>query len=98
MTFYSESGNSARFYAVSFVIAAIRFCASISPAFGQPRSTDRDNPTTVTANVITDELDGPVSPRPSPCSCSRRWCCRSSGGGGHGTYSIQLTGPITVIR
>jgi len=58
MTFYSESGNSARFYAVSFVIAAIMFSASIRPAFGQQRSTDRDNPTPLTANVITDDLDG----------------------------------------
>ncbi len=58
MNLSSESGNSARFYAMSLVIAAFLFCASISPAFGQERSTDRDNPTPVAANVITDDLDG----------------------------------------
>jgi hypothetical protein len=56
MNSYRES--IARFYAVSLVIAAFLFCASISPAFGQERSTDRDNPTPLTANVITDDLDG----------------------------------------
>ncbi|HEY0765856.1 MAG TPA: hypothetical protein VGD61_25980 [Pyrinomonadaceae bacterium] len=58
MNFNSESGNSARLYAVSLIIAVLLFCASISPSFGQERSTDRDNPTPVTANVITDDLDG----------------------------------------
>ena len=58
MNSYGESGNSARFYATSLFIAAFLFCASISPAFGQERSTDRDNPTPLAANVITDDLDG----------------------------------------
>ena len=56
MNLYSKS--SARFYAASLVITAFLFCASISPAFGQERSTDRDNPTPLTSNVITDDLDG----------------------------------------
>jgi len=58
MNFYGECGNSARLYAVSLVIAAFLLCVSISPVFGLERSTDRDNPTPVTANVITDDLDG----------------------------------------
>jgi len=58
MNLSSESGNSARFYAMSLVIAAFLCLASISPASGQERSTDRDNPTPLTANVITDDLDG----------------------------------------
>jgi|GEM_PF-769138 len=58
MNFYCECGNSARLYAMSLVIAVFLCCASISPVFGQERSTDRDNPTPVTANVITDDLDG----------------------------------------
>ena len=58
MNFTKESGSSARFYAMGLVIAVFLFCASISPAFGQERSTDRDNPTVVTTNVITGDLDG----------------------------------------
>ena len=58
MNLYSAEGKSrSRFYAVSLVTALL-FCASMSAAFGQERSTDRDNPTPVTANVITDDLDG----------------------------------------
>src|SRR5689334_15849358 len=56
MSIYSES--SARLYAVGLVIAVFLIFASMSPAFGQERSTDRDNPTPLTANVVTDELDG----------------------------------------
>ena len=48
----------ARFYAVSLVIAATLFCTSISSAFGQERSTDRDNPTLLNSNKIDDDLDG----------------------------------------
>lgn len=58
MSIYSESGNSARLYAVSLIIAVFLIFASMSPAFGQERSTDRDNPTPLTAKVVTDELDG----------------------------------------
>ena len=43
---------------MSLVIAAFLLCVSISPVVGQERSTDRDNPTPLTANVITDDLDG----------------------------------------
>jgi len=58
MNLYSAEGKSrSRFYAVSLVTALL-FCASMSAAFGQERSTDRDNPTPVAANVITDDLDG----------------------------------------
>ena len=56
MSIYSES--SARFYAVGLIIAVFLIFASMSSAFGQERSTDRDNPTPLTANVVTDELDG----------------------------------------
>lgn len=55
MNLYSKSGSSARFYAVSLVIAAILFCA---PVFGQERSTDRDKPMLLTSNEINDDLDG----------------------------------------
>lgn len=58
MNFNRESGSFARFYAMHLVITAFLFCVSISPAFAQERSTDRDNPTALTANVITDDLDG----------------------------------------
>ena len=58
MSIYSESGNSARLYAVGLIIAVFLIFASMSPAFGQERSTDRDNPTPLTANVVTDDLDG----------------------------------------
>ena len=58
MNLSSGGGSSDRLYAVGLVIAAFLCCASISPAFGQERSTDRDNPTPVAANVITDDLNG----------------------------------------
>lgn len=58
MCIYSESGNSARLYAMGLIIAVFLIFASMSPAFGQERSTDRDNPTPLTAKVVTDELDG----------------------------------------
>jgi len=47
-----------RVYVWSVVIATVLFCASMSAAFGQGRSEDRDNPTPVTSNEITDNLDG----------------------------------------
>jgi len=58
MNFERESRIPVRFYAMRLVIAASLVCASISVSFGQERSTDRDNPTAITANVITDDLDG----------------------------------------
>lgn len=58
MNIYNERGNSALLYTVSLVIAVFFIFASASPAFGQERSTDRDNPTPLTSKVITDELDG----------------------------------------
>lgn len=54
----SDGKSTGRSYAVSVFIIAILACASIGAAFGQERSTDRDNPTAVMAKVITDELDG----------------------------------------
>jgi hypothetical protein len=51
-------GSSTRFYAVSLIIAAILFCASVRVAFGQQRSEDRDNPTVLTSNKVDDDLDG----------------------------------------
>ena len=53
-----KSGIAARFLAIRLVIPALLFCTSMSVAFGQERSTDRDNPTPIAANVITDDLDG----------------------------------------
>lgn len=58
MNLYSESRSSTRFYVVGMVIAAMLLCASISPAFGQERSTDRNNPTLLTSNDVNDDLDG----------------------------------------
>ena len=54
---------SARLYAMCAVIAAMFLCASISPAFGQERSQDRDNPQPLhwskDATIqVTDDLDG----------------------------------------
>ena len=49
------SGVSARTYAF---IATMLLFASISPAFGQERSQDRDNPTLIEGKEITDKLDG----------------------------------------
>ena len=54
----SNGRSFPRFYALCLVVAAILIGTSGSAAFGQERSTDRDNPTPLTANVITDELDG----------------------------------------
>src|SRR6185436_13930323 len=50
--------NYIRFYVWSLLIAAVLLCASISPAFGQERSEDRDKPTLITSNEINDNLDG----------------------------------------
>src|SRR5262245_47529937 len=50
--------NYIRFYVSSLLIAAVLFCASISSAFGQERSEDRDKPTPLTSNEINDNLDG----------------------------------------
>ncbi len=49
--------NYMRSYVWSLLIAAVLFCASLSPAFGQ-RSEDRDNPTSLTSSEINDNLDG----------------------------------------
>lgn len=49
--------NYMRFYVWSLLIAAVLFCASISPAFAQ-RSEDRDKPTPLTSTEINDNLDG----------------------------------------
>lgn len=58
MKFYSESRNSARSYAVGMAIFSVLFCASIRTTLGQERSTDRDHPTMLTSNEISDDLDG----------------------------------------
>ena len=50
--------NYMRFYVSSLLIAAVLFCASISSAFGQERSEDRDKPTPLTSSEINDNLDG----------------------------------------
>jgi hypothetical protein len=80
MNLYSGSGSSARFYAVRLVIAAILFCASISSAFGQQRSTDRNNPTLLTSNEISDDLDG----------SGDEYFCKFSVGAGKLTVAFQV--------
>jgi len=50
--------NYMRIYVWSVVIATVLFCASLGPAFGQGRSEDRDNPTSLTSTEINDNLDG----------------------------------------
>jgi hypothetical protein len=50
-------GQAIRIYATC-VIATMLLSASISPAFGQERSQDRDNPTLLSANELSDDLDG----------------------------------------
>ena len=48
---------SARFFARCMVIGTMLLFASSSPAFGQ-RSQDRDNPTPLSSNELSDDLDG----------------------------------------
>jgi hypothetical protein len=54
----SDGKSTGRFYAVSVFIIAILAFASISAAFGQERSSDRDKPTILTSNKVEDDLDG----------------------------------------
>ena len=54
----ADGKSTGRFYAVSVFIIAILACASISAAFGQERSSDRDKPTLLTSNKVDDDLDG----------------------------------------
>ena len=54
----ADGKSTGRFYAVSVFIIAILACASISVAFGQERSSDRDKPTLLTSNKVDDDLDG----------------------------------------
>ena len=51
-------GNTARTSALLLAIVTLLLSASISPAFGQERSQDRDNPTPFEGKGITDKLDG----------------------------------------
>lgn len=58
MNSHSVSRISTRFYAIGMVIATMLLFASISPAFGQKRSEDRDNPTLLKSKLLSDKLDG----------------------------------------
>ena len=51
-------GNSARIYPVCLAIATLLLFVSISQAFGQGRSEDRNNPTPLKSKQVTDQLDG----------------------------------------
>ena len=53
----ADSKSTGRFYTASIIIAILA-CASISAAFGQERSSDRDKPTLLTSNKVDDDLDG----------------------------------------
>lgn len=53
-----RSEKSARFYEKLAIIATMLLFASVSPVFGQERSEDRDKPTPITSNEISDDLDG----------------------------------------
>lgn len=54
----ADGKSTGRFYAASAFIIVILACASISAAFGQERSSDRDKPTLLTSNKVDDDLDG----------------------------------------
>jgi hypothetical protein len=58
MTTLNLSESAPRTCALCIAIAALLLFASISPAFGQERSQDRDNPTLIEGKGITDKLDG----------------------------------------
>ncbi len=52
----SQDKGSLRLYATGMFIAAMLLCASTN--FAQERSKDRDNPTLLTSNELSDDLDG----------------------------------------
>ena len=54
----ADGKSTGRFYAVNVFIIAILACVSISAAFGQERSSDRDKPTILSSNKVEDDLDG----------------------------------------
>jgi hypothetical protein len=58
MNSQKKARTSSRLYATGVFIALTLLLASTSVAFGQERSKDRDNPTTVTSNELSDDLDG----------------------------------------
>lgn len=58
MNSHSTGRISARLYFVCLVVATMLLFAFSAPAFGQKRSSDRDNPTLLKSKVISDRLDG----------------------------------------
>jgi hypothetical protein len=50
--------NAALMFALCLAVATMLLFASISPAFGQGRSEDRNNPTPLKSKQVTDQLDG----------------------------------------
>lgn len=57
MNSYSIGRTRVRFYPACLLIAAM-LLASGNPAFGQNRSSDRDNPTPLKSRMVSDRLDG----------------------------------------
>jgi hypothetical protein len=53
-----KSPNLSRLSVTGMFIAMTLLLASTSVAFGQERSKDRDNPTSLTSNELSDDLDG----------------------------------------
>ena len=60
MNLHREKTRSAQFYRLSLMIAAVLICPSISAAFGQERSEDRDNPLYSTQIKLTTTLMEPT--------------------------------------
>ncbi len=58
MNSFSLGGSAARICSLCIAVASLLLFASNSPALGQERSQDRDNPTLIEGKGITDKLDG----------------------------------------
>ncbi len=61
MNLYSGSKSITWSYMPGMIIAAILICASVSVAYAQGRSEDRDKPTLLNSNKVDDDLDGSAS-------------------------------------
>lgn len=58
MNSHKKARTSSRLSVTGMFIAMILLLASTSVGFGQERSKDRDNPTPLTSNELSDDLDG----------------------------------------
>ena len=58
MNSQKKARTLSRLSVTGMFIAMTLLLAATSVAFGQERSKDRDNPTSLTANELSDDLDG----------------------------------------